>query len=346
MNVEKQTIRINFCGCNNEFKEKSNLILNILKKHYNIEISENPDYVFCGIGGNHFEYMKYDCVRIMVMTENFSPDFSIFDYYIGFDFIDFGDRYFRLPYSLYNQDGKPWLPELVSEEQARRYLNEKKYFCNFIYRHESSHGIREKVFDAVNSYKTITSAGNFRNNMFDATQNFSNNGGKLLIETNEKLKYLTESKFTIAVESVIYPGFETEKIVHAFQTHSIPIYYGAETITNTYNENAFIHVNPSNMQETVEKIQYIDNHDEKYIEMLTECPLKDRMAVVDLYNKLEEFLLNVFSVEPKYARRRPKEYYVASVEDSLKQLYASKMKRNTGLRKKARAFKRKIKKLI
>ena len=94
MAVERKVIKINFCGCGNEFKSNNNLVLNILKKYYIVEISENPDYVICGIGGNHFEYMKYDCVRILLMTENLSPDFTVFDYCIGFDYLDFGDRYF------------------------------------------------------------------------------------------------------------------------------------------------------------------------------------------------------------------------------------------------------------
>ena len=45
--------------------------------------------------------MKYDCVRLMFMGENMSPDFTVFDYCIGFDFMEFGDRYFRLPFAFY-----------------------------------------------------------------------------------------------------------------------------------------------------------------------------------------------------------------------------------------------------
>ncbi|MBR5262243.1 MAG: hypothetical protein IKV49_00340, partial [Clostridia bacterium] len=144
----QKIIKINFCGCGNEFKASNNFILNILKKFFQIEISDDPDFVICGIGGNHFEYMKYNCVRILVMTENLSPDFTIFDYCIGFDFLDFGDRYFRLPYSFQTKTGEAWVPQILSEQQATELLLEnKKYFCNFIYRHPSAHGMREKIFD-------------------------------------------------------------------------------------------------------------------------------------------------------------------------------------------------------
>ena len=338
---KKKIIKINFCGCGNEFKPNNNFILNILKKHYTVEISDSPDYVFCGIGGNHFEYMKYDCVRILIMTENLSPDFTIFDYCIGFDYLDFGDRYFRLPYAFQNPKGEPWIPDILSEKDARIYLTHtKKYFCNFIYRHPSSHGIREQIFDKITEYKEITSAGNFRNNISGTMKNYSNEGGLLHINSEEKLKYLKASKFTIACESVVYPGFETEKIVDAFKMHSIPIYYGADTISNMFNKNAFINVSEIGLNGMLDVIKDIDNNDEKYIKMLMECPLNDRFSIQKMYTDLENFLINIFSSEP--VLRRPKYYYVDSVESSLKELYEQKNKRN----EKHKKFLRKIKRSI
>ncbi len=345
MDINRKTIRINFCGCGNEFKANNNLILNILKKHFTVEISDNPDYVICGIGGNHFEYMKYNCVRILLMTENFSPDFTVFDYCIGFDYLEFGDRYFRLPYSFQSKSGEPWIPQIVSEEEARKYLlTDKKHFCNFIYRHPSSHGVREEIFDKISEYKEITSAGNFRNNLSGKTSNYSNEGGALRINRNEKLEYLKSSKFTIACESVIYPGFETEKIVDAFLMHSIPIYYGSTTITNTFNKKAFINVGETGLDEMLNMVKDIDNNDEKYVSMLMECPLNDRMSVQKLYDDLENFLINIFSCEP--ILRRPQYYYVDAVEASLKQLYDSKVKRNKSYKKFIRKIKRNIAKKL
>ena len=342
MSESKKTIKLNYCGCGNELRPNNNPIHNILKKHFNIEVSAKPDYVICGIGGNHFEYMKYDCIRIMLMTENLSPDFTLFDYCIGFDYIDFGDRYFRLPYSLYDKQGIPWIPEKLSEEQACAILKSKKYFCNFIYRHPSAHGVRERIFDEISKYKRITSAGNYRNNIHGVSQDFSNQGGRMLIEKEEKLDYLKKSKFTIASESVVYPGFETEKLIDVFKTHSIPIYYGSDTIRNTFNDKSFINVDEDNLDNMVNQIVEHDNNDKKYIEMLMECPLKDEFFTKNLYNNFEEFLLNIFSVTPQKAWRRPRYYYVNSVEVSLKQMYEEKIKRKNGFRSKIKKTIKKI----
>lgn len=161
-----KNIKINFCGFWGSFKKNDNMFVKILKRHFNVEISESPDFVICSNRSEPFEYMKYDCVRIMFMGENLSPDFTVFDYVIGFDYITFSDRYFRLPFAFFFDDAKPWIPEVITEERAVEILKNKEYFCNFIYGHRSSHGIREKLFETISKeYKNVTSAGRYLNNV-------------------------------------------------------------------------------------------------------------------------------------------------------------------------------------
>lgn len=136
----------------------------MISRHYDVEISKNPDFVICSNGGAPFEYMKYDCVRIMYMGENMSPDFTVFDYVIGFDYLNLRDRYFRLPLAFYSDKGEPWITEKLSKEGTLEILKAKKYFCNFIYGHPSSHGMREELFRILSSYKEVISPGSYMNN--------------------------------------------------------------------------------------------------------------------------------------------------------------------------------------
>ena len=159
--MNKKTIRINFCGFWDSFNPKNNLFTNILSKHFNVEISEEPDFRIASNRGMHFEYLKYDCVRIMFMGENISPDFTCFDYAIGFDDIQFSDRYFRLPFAFYSDDGVPLKFEQLTLEQAKEILDKKNYFCNFIYGHKSSHGLREGLYTELNKYKEVICPGRF-----------------------------------------------------------------------------------------------------------------------------------------------------------------------------------------
>lgn len=308
-----KTIKINFCGFWGSFNKEENLFTRILSRHFNVEVSEKPDFVICSNRGAPFEYMKYDCVRIMFMGENMSPDFTVFDYCIGFDFMEFGDRYFRLPFAFYFDDAEPWIPEKLTYDNAKEILQAKKYFCNFIYGHRSSHGMREKLFETLDSYKTVISPGSFLNNM---------GGGKVRCTWQEKNEYLKLSKFTIAGDSINYPGFVTEKIVDPFKAFSVPVYFGSTVIDEDFNTESFVWCrSESELEDTLEKVKYLDTHDDEYINMLMKCPLKDENYIVNKYDELEKFLVRIFLQEKDEAIRRVKFFCAENHEKYLKEYY-------------------------
>lgn len=313
-------ISINFCGFWGSFNKQDNLFTKILSKYFKVEISETPDFVICSNRGKPFEYMKYDCVRIMFMGENMSPDFTAFDYCIGFDFMDFGDRYFRLPFGFYFDNAEPWIPEKLSAEQASEILRQKKYFCNFIYGHPSSHGMRELLFQKLSEYKTVVSPGSYLNNV-------SIGGKPSRCSWQEKREYLDQSKFTIAGDSIHYPGFVTEKIVQPFQHHSIPVYFGSTRIGEDFNEKAFVCCRePDDIDRVLEQVQYLDTHDDAYIEMLSQCPLRTENQLVELYAELENFLVRIFEQNPEKALRRVR-YFAAEQHESYLKEYADQYSR-------------------
>ena len=91
----------------------SNLIKRILSERYEQLESEMPEYVIVSETG-FFTGMKYDCVRILVTTAPFAPDFNVFDYAIGPDQIiclddDGKNRYFQLT--------EPLMKKEISEYQ-------------------------------------------------------------------------------------------------------------------------------------------------------------------------------------------------------------------------------------
>ena len=201
--LNRKKVKINFCGFWSSFNKQQNLFTIILSKYFDVEISNNPDFVICSNRGTPFEYMKYDCVRIMFVGEALSPDFTTFDYWIGYDFLNFEDRYFRLPFGFFFNDAQPWNPKIIKKDDAYKILKEKKYFCNFIYGVKSVHGIREVLFSKLSEYKTVVSPGSYLNNI---------TGSKKRCSWHEKYEYLQKSKFTIAGDSISCPGFFTEKI--------------------------------------------------------------------------------------------------------------------------------------
>lgn len=316
-------IKIDFCGFWDGFNKTENLLSDILKERYEIEISEHPDFLIVSTSGRPFSYMDQDCVRVLYTGEPLTPDFNVFDYAIGFDNIVFPDskgenRYYRYPLCFYHFNQVKQLFRGLTEQEARAALVEKRYFCNFIYGHRSAKGEREAILDALQKYKRVESAGSFMNNMPDR---------KVVPFTNEKVEFQRKCKFTIACESIRYPGFVTEKLVDPFSAHSVPIYYGNPTVEAEFNPEAMINLNGfSTIEEGVERVMQVDQDDELYLKMLIAPKLISEDYLDRLYEGLKEFLFHIFDQEKEEAYRRLRFYVQKHYEDCLReysQLYNS-----------------------
>ena len=139
-----KTLKLYYAGFWENFNVEDNFFSKILKKRYEIVLDPvDPDFVICSPLGNPFEYMRYDCPRIMYTAEFISADFTAIDYFIGYDDISFGDRAYRFPYFLY--DCFDYYKGPPTEAEARKMLEQKEYFCNYIFGHDTQLGIREKI---------------------------------------------------------------------------------------------------------------------------------------------------------------------------------------------------------
>ena len=309
-------ITINFEGFWPGFDKEHNLFTDILRERYELKISDHPDFLIAAPSANPFSYMKYDCVKIFYSGEPLAPDFNVFDYAIGFDYIQFLDandenRYYRYPLCFYFKDEVERHSHGLTYSQAKEALQRKKYFCNFIYGHHSAHGEREAIFEALQKYKRVESAGSFLNNM---------PGGGIVPFSDEKLKFLRLCKFTIACESICYPGFITEKIVDPICADSVPIYYGNPMVEREFNPDAMIFLGSfSSLEEGVERVIEIDQDDELYLKMLMTPKLISENYLDNLYNGLREFLFRIFDQDKESAYRRLRFYAQKHHEDCLRE---------------------------
>ena len=101
-----KTVKINYACESDDFNREQNLIYDLLKINgYDVQISDDPDYVICDVGGaERYGYCKYPQVRIMYSGENYIPDFNLIDYSICPYPIQFGDRNFQLPPCVWPRD--------------------------------------------------------------------------------------------------------------------------------------------------------------------------------------------------------------------------------------------------
>ena len=92
-----KTVKIKFVGYWKDFDPNTQLIYHILKKHYDVQICDDPDFVICTIAHPLYGYCSYPQVRILDCGENYTPDFNLVDYAISRYPIEFQDRHFYLP---------------------------------------------------------------------------------------------------------------------------------------------------------------------------------------------------------------------------------------------------------
>lgn len=260
--------------------------MEILKRHFgDVQECDDPDFLFYGPFTH--EHLKFDCVRIMWTGENLRPDFNICDYAVGFDRMDFPDRYVRIPlYYFYQEDYK-----IAREKHLHVDENAaKRKFCNFVYSNQNAPQ-REEMFRLLSAYKQVDSGGRFMNNI----------GGPVA----DKIAFQSGYKFTIAFENSSTPGYATEKILHAFSAGTVPIYWGDPEIAKDFNDKAFINCHAyGSLEEVVQKVIEIDQDDALYEQMLREPIGTPEQFPENPIEKWEEFVVHICSQTPGAAIRR------------------------------------------
>jgi len=284
-------IRIRLCD---GFLGGDDVILPMLKRHYDVELSENPDYVVYSVFGK--ENLKYpDAVRIFTTGECCTPDFNACDYGIGFDYLDCGDRYLRLPLcSIMFRNGRNMID--LAKDRGRDMPDvREKGFCSFVVSNGNGMPERARMLELLNAYKRVDSGGAYLNNV----------GGKVA----DKRAFEHAHKFALCFENERYPGYCTEKLADAFASGAVPVYLGDPCVGEMFNTRAFVNVGdfPS-LEAAAERVKELDRDDGAYAAMLREPIFSGGVpGLADL----ELFLRHIFDQDLDKARRRPRSPYAA-----------------------------------
>lgn len=307
-----KTVKINFVGYYDNFDYHGYLPFKVLKKHYNVQVVDDPDYVFCNIFDN-YSYCNFNGIRIYGGNEYYSPDFNIFDYAITYDNIQFGDRHLTFPFVL-NTNGL----DLLSNRETildKNVMNEKSKFCNYIYGHMGNKE-RLDIYQVISKYKVVDSAGKYLNNMGGVTPGDRNSVTGL--SNSPKIEFQRDYKFTIAFENLSHPGYITEKLYHAFMARTIPIYYGDPLVGLTFNKKAFINCHDFNsFEEVLDKVKEVDENDSLYLDMINQPIFNNSSYLQEKNEELEKFILNIFEQNYERAFRRAKIYRPKMHEQNL-----------------------------
>ena len=250
----KRRIKLNFADWWNAWDNRNNYFVKLLSTKYDVELSDDPDYVFYSVWG--FDHLKYKCTRIFYTGECAKPDFDYCDYAFTFDYID-DPRHYRLP--LYGMYLDPYELER-GDYDVERIADEKTRFCSFVV--SSQRGPeRFDLFQKLSKYKKVDSGGKYMNNI----------GGPISPDYDKKLEFIRSYKFVIAYENTLSPGYTTEKILDAMRVNSVGLYWGNPLVHRDFNTRSFLNRHEyASDDDFIGRIAELDNDRNKYIEYLSE----------------------------------------------------------------------------
>ncbi|MCR4616410.1 MAG: hypothetical protein K5756_09710 [Clostridiales bacterium] len=305
-----KTIKIGFSNFFTPFNVNDNFIVNILKERYDVQVTSDPDYLFCSCFG--FEHVNFDGIKIFITGEDIDPDFNLYDYAIAFDDMKFGDRYLRFPLFA-------WLFSLKTAAKKHKFTDEdlaqKTGFCNFVYSNSMANKKRQDFFDLLSQYKKVDSGGKYLNNIGAPVAN--------------KYEFQKKYKFSIAFENDSSPGYTTEKIMDAFAAKTIPIYWGNPDISKDINPKSFINCHDyDSFEAVVERVKEIDNDPELYRSILSEPIFKEEKIPYEFtMDYLREFLFYIFDQPLETAGRRAKFSFRQNYSNTFKKMFSAYNKR-------------------
>ncbi|RIY31039.1 hypothetical protein CKF54_08015 [Psittacicella hinzii] len=161
---------------------------------------------------------------------------------------------------------------IESFEQARRQAEvfKRPALSVCISRHDSLSGLRGVRGLIGDLFTEVTKdlheapvfyAGYFRNNTSDLHEHFN----------DDKIAYGKNFVFMICPENSYCPGYVSEKILEAFASGCIPIYWGGiESELDYFNEKAFVYFDPRKPKEFQERIRELVYDQGKLEEMIAQ----------------------------------------------------------------------------
>ncbi|MCI5046786.1 MAG: glycosyltransferase family 10 [Aquisalinus sp.] len=278
-----KTIKIKFTDVWNGFSPGGYPLWQHLQANFPVELSDEPDYLIFSINGA--DHLNYSCEKIFITHEAAYPDFRWCDYAITFRPDIDNPRHLQLP-NFALRPGYDRIDQLVDRhlKDGREILAGKTRFAAYL----ASNGnakMREDIFDVLSAYKQVDSGGRHRNNI----------GGP--VPPAQTWDFLGASKFIIACENSISPGYVTEKLGNAMLADAIPVYWGDDFVDEIFNPARYINArNYSSLEELSAHVQMLDQSDEEYKKVLAQPCLKNNQHHACLERShLIDFFDGIFS---------------------------------------------------
>lgn len=149
----------------------------------------------------------------------------------------------------------------ATSEHKERLLTRPKNTMERFMHYTASNCVqyRDDAFDLISQFKQVDALGKCKSNKQRNGNWFGNSNG-----------IFTKYRFSLCMENSNKSGYITEKILNAFFSGSIPVYYGTNEIFNIFNRRAFIYYDILRPNDAIQKIKYLEQNPNEYNKMLNE----------------------------------------------------------------------------
>jgi len=141
-------------------------------------------------------------------------------------------------------------------------LSQKK-FCAFVVRNGGNNVRNQFVRMLSQTYKPVDCAGPFMNTMPDGMTAPEDSR----VYGDRYLGFLQQYKFIVCFENCSQPANLTEKLLNAWMSGAVPIYWGCPGVLEWLNPNAFLYLedtSQSSIHRLIQQIRELDEDVDKY----------------------------------------------------------------------------------
>ena len=262
-------------------EEVAGEFFDIIRNNYDLEISEEPDLLFCSVFGS--EHWNYDCMKFYISYEHPKAQRSHVHWDYGLSGFPTDAKNFHSFLFVYANYFHEWMWGDSDYLQTLK-THPKDRFCNFFHR-SGGISLRERFCKKLMQRKHVDCPGLILNNM--RNQDDPN----LSIDEN-KLEFLKHYRFTLCFDNYSHPCYMAEKLPQALIAGSIPIYWGCPSVAEYFNPDGMINCHDYlDFDALIDHIMEVENNPVLYRQY---TQAKAVLPESKLYDMSPELLLDRF----------------------------------------------------
>lgn len=262
-------------GFADTYDNAKKFFVDVLSRRYNVVQNDTaPKYLIFGdsnFGQSHYKIQG--AKKVFFTGENVRPNYFTYNHAITFDHEN-SPKHYRLPL---------YILELWAIVNDDKFTDDYGYLCNKKIDVEKEWDKKRKFSSYVQSNPNCEYRTNFikylleRNKVTCAGPHLNNTGFIIPRDRKLKIDFFSQALFGIAFENGAYPGYVTEKLVDCYFANTVPVYWGSKTVHKDFNEKSFINANDMSYEKTYEYMEYLANHKNEYLDILTQPAFPDNI---------------------------------------------------------------------